>query len=523
MDLSRVSIVLEGMGRIAAIAGLTLLLIFGCGSDDDAAGSWPIQLLPLHAEPDPVRGGAIVDSAGRQVLLRGVNVNAFAEYWSSRDFPTTFPFEETDAEMIAGIGWNAVRLLLSWSRVEPAPGQYDDAYLDEIEDAVATLARHGVYTILDLHQDAWGPTLAARPDENCGDGQEPAFGWDGAPGWATLDDGLPRCTTAGLRESSPAVRRAWEAFFGFEIGPGDVPVHTRYMEMLAHVAGRFASNAAVAGIDLMNEPNAFTAADMFGLASLYAGSWARIRQAEREAGGFPHLILFEPSAIWSAVGQGPPPSFEHDDDFVYAPHIYTGGFDNGPISASAFQVACDEAALFEGVPVLTGEWGSDPRRASDPNDPYFLEHQRLQDEFQFGATLWTWRESCGDPHKAGDYRAGRIPMVWGEFEVDCRTNEIVGRRGDLIDQLTRPLVRAAPGRIDSIEYDPVSGDFAVGGSTEVTGAELVVFYPAAKHGAPAAETSGLGELKRSAAPAGGTYLHAATAGRTWSLELTGAP
>jgi len=41
--------------------------------------------------------------------------------------------------------------------------------------------------------------------------------------------------------------------------------------MLAHVAGRFASNAAVARIDLVHEPTAFTGADMSGSASLYAG------------------------------------------------------------------------------------------------------------------------------------------------------------------------------------------------------------------------------------------------------------
>lgn len=54
------------------------------------------------------------------------------------------------------------RLLLSWSRVEPQPGVYDDAYLAQIEQAVLLLQRRGIYTVIDLHQDAWGPTLYAR-------------------------------------------------------------------------------------------------------------------------------------------------------------------------------------------------------------------------------------------------------------------------------------------------------------------------------------------------------------------------
>ena len=91
-----------------------------------------VRLLPLHAAPDPISGGRIVDSAGREVLLRGVNVNALVEYWQYGAFPTTFPLTTVDAERIAGVGWNSVRLLVSWSRIEPAPGRYDDAYLDRV-------------------------------------------------------------------------------------------------------------------------------------------------------------------------------------------------------------------------------------------------------------------------------------------------------------------------------------------------------------------------------------------------------
>lgn len=504
-----------------ALAALAIALTaLGCASDDDTdATNRALRLHPLHAEPDAVRGGAIVDALGREVLLRGVNVNSFAEYWASNDFPTTFPFVESDADLMASIGWNAVRLLLSWSRVEPAPGAYDEAYLDEIEDAVAVLAERGIYTVIDLHQDAWGATLAARPDESCRTGTAPAFGWDGAPAWATLDDGAPRCTTAGLRESSPAVRNAWAAFWRDDEGPGGVGIRTRYARMLGHVAARFADEAAVAGYDLMNEPNAFTADELAGLAALYEESLREIRDAEAAAGGFPHLVLFEPSALWSAVGQGPPPSFDHDANVVYAPHIYTGGFDNGPIGAAAFEVARQEAGLFGGAPVLTGEWGSDPRRASDPDDRYFLDHQRLQDEFRFGATLWTWRESCGDPHKAGDYRAGRVPYVWGEFEVDCTDNEVVGLRGDLIGQLTRATVRAAPGRLEEVIYDADSGTFTAAGGPG-GGTDLVVFYPSAVHGSPRVESSGIAAVVEAPAAGGGTYFVAEVSdSEPWSISL----
>jgi endoglycosylceramidase len=92
------------------------------------------------------------------VLLRGVNINSFGEYWQfDPDVAPVFPFGEEDADRIASIGWNAVRLLLTWSRVEPSPGQYDESYLDEIEAAVQLLESRRIYTILDLHQECLGP------------------------------------------------------------------------------------------------------------------------------------------------------------------------------------------------------------------------------------------------------------------------------------------------------------------------------------------------------------------------------
>jgi endoglycosylceramidase len=496
---------------------LAWFCLSGCGDSDGAGGDDVLRLPALHAEPDP-NGGRIVDAEGRDVLLRGVNVNALAEYWQSRDFPTTFPLTESDAAMMASIGWNTVRLLISWSRVEPEQGVYDEAYLRDLDAAVAMLARHGLYSIIDLHQDAWGATLAARPDEECAANAEPAFGWDGAPGWATLDGGAPRCTFSGVRETSPAVQAAFAAFWNDVIGPGGVGIRTRYVRMLGEVAARFARAIAVAGYDLMNEPNAFSVAQLEALADLYADAVTEIRAREDAAGGFHHLVLFEPSALWSAFGSGPLlPDYPRDRDVVYAPHIYTGGFNGGPITADAFAVARNEAAAYGGAPVLSGEWGSDPRRAENAADGYFLTHQRLQDEFRFGATLWTWRESCGDPHKAGDYRAGREPYVWGEFDVDCTSNDITGVRTPLVTQLTRAYVRAAPG-LQATAYDPLTGVLEASGSAAAADVELLAFYPASQHGAPAITATGLSPVRVIAAPEGNAYLVAPSLGGPWSLQ-----
>ncbi len=467
-----------------------------------------------HAEPDPVSGGRIVDERGREVLLRGVNVNALAEYWKGTQFRTTFPLAEDDPARMASIGWNAVRLLLSWSRVEPEPGEYDAAYLDRATATVERLADVGIYTIIDLHQDAWGATLAARPDEACRPPEVPARGWDGAPGWATFDDGAPRCAPNDIRELSPAVRAAWAAFFADR-----ERIQTRYVDMLGHVARRFAKESAVAGFDIMNEPNAFGDDEEAALSDMYGRALTEIRRGEEEGGGFSHLVLFEPSAVWSSSGRGAPPDFSRDENVVYAPHLYTGGFTDGPITGEAFAIARDEASGFGGVPVLSGEWGANPDRAGPNGDGYFLEHQRLQDESRISATLWTWRESCGDPHKAADVRAGETPEVWGEFEVDCADNSVARVRRDLVDELTRGYVRAAPGRLATTTYDPVTGVLAASGEATDDSSPLVAFLPGRRARDIEVVVTGLGKPAIEVVEGGGLLVRAESQGGPWELRV----
>jgi endoglycosylceramidase len=454
------------------------------------------------------------------VLLRGVNVNALVDYWQYGTFATTFPLTPADAQRIENIGWNAVRLLVSWSRVEPAPGQYDDAYLGEVRAAVQLLARHGVYSIVDFHQDAWSATLAAPPGTACPAGQDPSFGWDGAPAWATLDGGAARCEVTGVRELSLAVRAAFTAFWADAPGPGGVGIRTRYAAMVGHVAAYFADEPAVAGYDVMNEPNAFGATELQGLSDLYAATVQSVRAGEQHAGGFPHLVFFEPSIIWSDSTLGVPPAFAHDDNVVFAPHIYRGGLTSGPVQRADFERARRDAATFGGAPVFVGEWGGDPNRAKDPTDTYFHDHQQLEDEFHFSATLWTWHESCGDPHKASDARDGRVPFPWGEFDVDCRTNTIVGTRDALIAQLTRAYVRAAPGRLVTTSYDPATGGFTAAGVTAPAGRRFEARYPTQLGVPKTLAFLGLRDVHVRYVHGGGAYVVATATGGAWRLVIS---
>ena len=105
------------------------------------------------------------------------------------------------------------------------------------------------------------------------------------------------------------------------------------------------------------------------------------------------------------------------------------------------------------------------------------------------------------------------------FEVDCTTNQVTGIRQDLVDQLTRAYVRAAPGRLVETTFDPVAGTLTASGADAPAGAELLAFYPSARLGAAGAVGQGLDDVRLVPATSGDTYVVARAAGGAWSLSL----
>jgi len=247
----------------ALLAGLVLAA--GCsgggdGSDDGGAGgagrgaggapgpaTAPIpaiaELTPLSVSRD---GRArIVDDAGREVLLRGANLNALGDYHQDDpDLAPTQPPTADDWDQMAANGFSVVRLVVSWSALEPERGEIDGDYVDRIRTAVDEAAARGIYTVIDFHQDAYGKFVATPDGTTCPDGTEPAIGWDGAPEWATLTDGESTCRPPGYREGAPAVQAAFRNFYANADGIRDA-----YVATVGRVAAEFADEPAVAGYD----------------------------------------------------------------------------------------------------------------------------------------------------------------------------------------------------------------------------------------------------------------------------------
>ena len=147
------------------------------------------------------------------MLLRGVNVNQLVDFYRPRpEVDDTRPLTEDDFAGIAEQGFNVVRLGISWSALEPERGELDAGLSSRRSTkAVDQAKEHGLYVVLDMHQDSWW-NEGTPEGTACRPGTDPMWGYDGAPAWATITDGAPRCQFQG-RDISPASDRAFQNFY----------------------------------------------------------------------------------------------------------------------------------------------------------------------------------------------------------------------------------------------------------------------------------------------------------------------
>ncbi|NUW46066.1 glycoside hydrolase family 5 protein [Nonomuraea rhodomycinica] len=411
----------------------------------------------------------IVDADGNEVLLRGVNVNQLEDYFQKfPDRPVTRPLTEADFAGMERMGFNVIRLALSWSALEPRPGHYDPAYLARISWAVRTAAEHGLRTVIDMHQDAWGKGVAAAPGTTCDDGV-PMHGWDGAPTWADRFDGAPRCEFTG-RDISPAVARAFTNFYQDRDG-----IQTRLVAAWGMLAERFANEPMVAGYDLLNEPGFGEAPPITSgvlLGRYYDRAIKAIRAGERRGFGFPHLVFFEPSVLWSGLGfeVSVPKDFTDDRLLVFAPHLYNESItiDQGTgLTVTSIERGFDlasRAAAYYGAGLWSGEWGW----FGDPASAPIATYTDQEDRHRIGGAFWVWKQSCGDAHAGAGAETGGNLMI-----EDCATGKDLPPPPEYVAELSRPYPRSAPGRLTRLTSGPAS----LTAEGEGSGCGLDVWFP----------------------------------------------
>ena len=182
------------------------------------------------------RDGRFVDPAGRHVILHGINIVKKTTPYFSWHRPE-------DYARMREWGFNCIRLTISWTAIEPECGKYDENYLRHLDERIAWAKANSLYVLLDMHQDLWGEDIP---------------GGNGAPAWATLDDGKPDGPKGAVWSdayfTSARIHAAFDNFWANKPGPDGVGIQERFALAWQHVAKRYAGEPAIVGYDILNEP-----------------------------------------------------------------------------------------------------------------------------------------------------------------------------------------------------------------------------------------------------------------------------
>ena len=265
------SIVPNHRRRMVALAA-TLVIVGvtqGCGGTQQPSATLP-EPVPASPATGPVGpfsasgGEFLTDRFGRVVLMHGVNlvykVPPF-EVEVQGSGPNLLTDQE--AQRMAALGFDVVRLGIIWKGLEPGTSAIDDpkncedgrptgsdlsefnpsifdAYLKRLDATIALLADHGIYSILDMHQDVYNQ----------------AFAGEGAPNWAVCTDGLtpqPHFNVPDWSENlnGPGVLEAYEHFWRNDVVGN---LQGQFDAVWSRVAAHYRGNPWVIGYDPFNEP-----------------------------------------------------------------------------------------------------------------------------------------------------------------------------------------------------------------------------------------------------------------------------
>ncbi len=468
----------------------------------------------------------MVDANGREVLLKGINVDGITDYFHGGNHPLIVKLQNpysfdpaayagggcvADVKDVEGVplcaldfpqmrplGYNVIRLTLSWSLLEPTidggidtPNTPSHLYLDRIAQVVAWARAEGIYVLLDLHQDTWSKydytTAAERP--SCVGPLRPIDGADGAPQWASRQHPqIPNCAANGIAQLSPAVEDDFQALYGdaFGVSP-PVPVFTHFENLFLALARRFHNEPAVAGYEMFNEPlpGAAAAAGGFDQAVLFPMYAKIIKNVIDHVPGFHQTFFVEPNALRITIDQSgnflPWSTFSSYSNVVYTPHIYTGVFtldaegghpgvfpSNGGYNSSVLD------ARLLGLPIFVSEFGNSPQ---DDNSILRGSYQE-QDARQIGGTLWLWKEN----------NSGQWGVYTGGFDRGDTHGTLRPSRLKFSDRAF-PLFTA--GHLQTFQYNPDNAAFDLHASSPAVSRDAKAHQNGTLLFVPAATTCGI--------------------------------
>jgi endoglycosylceramidase len=586
------------LGRLPGALLVVLLAIVSYPGADLVALATRLAPQPAGAQTAP--GGAlewlhvehphggtpyIADPEGRRVELRGTVAAGLVDYWSgtqdiNSEPPPFFPISPSayasgcpvnyltirepplcrnDFAEMRALGFNVVRLALSWSLLEPQPGQYSAEYVDRIAQVVGWARDQGIYVILDMHENAYSRYIPRPARVTLPKAKLPSlFDQTGAPKWATITNGLPGDKFLDQREISPSVGAAFTNFWLNTKVAGE-GLQDHYLGAVATLARRFKDESAVVGFGAFNEPwPGFVAPPISDDLLIYPfyrrliDGITGVADGARCPSSFPalpicghpslgvddrrHIFFLEadhlrevtdlPTAFGLPISSYPNLAFSiHPYTHKYTIDALAGqdprtagyplGYDQAYGSAEAEARSMD-AALF------VSEFGNEPKL----DDLLLTNELTVQDKHLTGSTYWPWKENCGgstwgiyagplgnvDTPCAHMKPAGQVPLG-GQPENGCL-------RQSKERLLARPTVLTAVGTALKYSYDPATGAFSLSATAaKGNGLATQVLIPKAVAGTVSQPTTSVGDGGRmvSFVPSGFYSLTIAAA----PLHLTG--
>ncbi|XP_013419244.1 endoglycoceramidase [Lingula anatina] len=184
--------------------------------------------------------GWFVDPNGRVMLFHGINMVQKGFPW----YPATL-LNKTKLRDYKNWGFNAVRLGMMWSGLEPQEGVFNTTYANIMSSIVDTLENYGMYSLLDMHQDVMSSKFQS---------------YDGIPLWLvnklpnpSQDEAFPwPFKNIGSWEDGYLAKATGMAFQGLYSNRSNaLGYFSRFWQTTAKI---FKGRGGVLGYELINEP-----------------------------------------------------------------------------------------------------------------------------------------------------------------------------------------------------------------------------------------------------------------------------
>ena len=394
-------------------------------------------------------GRWFTDARGRAVVLHGLNM----VYKVGSYRPADTGFSADDARFLSRNGFNTIRLGIIYKGLEPTPPgadgkpEYSKPYLRSVAKTERVLAKRGIYTLLDFHQDLYNERFQGE-------------GW---PDWQTIDDGVPSEPQQGFPANyivNAGLQRAFDNFWANTVVEGR-GLQDAYAAAWRRVAGKFERKPYVMGYDLLNEPwpgsefgpqgcASTTGCPQFDSTTLTEFTdrvLERIREVDPET-----LVFYEPLVTFD-FGADSSHGDTGDPEAGFSFHNYClpgafGGPGSGPscepLEDMVFDNADKQAEETGDVPFLT-EFG-----ATD-NLETIERLVRLADEHMTSWQEWHYCD-CADPTTSGTGVQALVPDPTKPPQGDNVEREKLA-------VLARPYPRAVAGTPTSYGFDPETHRF----------------------------------------------------------------